>query len=336
MRLHAAGYAGLTWPREHGGAGLTASYQGIYAEENALAGAADHHSVIGLNMVGPTLIAYGTEAQRAEHLPRILKGENLFCQGFSEPGAGSDLAAVRTQARAVIGGYAVDGEKIWSSYAGIADYCLLLARTATGARPHDGLTCFLLDMRAPGVTVRPLRMLTGDAGFGQILLEDVRLPDSSVVGEPGAGWRVALATLGHERGTFGITLTARLTVQFSQLLATVRDVGRERDPLVRRDVAEIYVDLDGLRQTGYRALTGLARTGTPGPESSVLKLLWSTTHQRATRLGLDLATGGGHGGWARYWHHELLRSRGNTIEGGTSEILRGIVAEHVSGLPRSR
>lgn len=334
--LHEAGYAGLTWPRENGGSGLSPVHQGIFAEESALAGAPGHHNVIGLNMVGPTLIAFGTPEQRALHLPRILSGDHLFCQGFSEPGAGSDLAAVRTRAVPTDAGYMVDGEKIWSSYAPLADYCLLLARTGGTPGGHDGLTCFILDLRTPGVSVRALSMIDGSADFGQIVLESVELPRDAVVGEPGRGWKVALATLAHERGTFGITLTARLSVQFSRLIRTVRTAGADQDPLVRDQVARLYIDLDALRQTGYRALAVLERTGEPGPESSVLKLYWSETHQRLVRLGWELAVRAGHRAWTDYWYRELLRSRGNTIEGGTSQILRGIIAERVARLPRSR
>src|SRR5262245_45133654 len=203
--LSAAGYAGLTWPVEHGGRGLSPAYQAIYAEESTLAGAPDHVNVIGLNMVGPTIIGFGTPAQQARHLPRILSGGTIFCQGFSEPGAGSDLAAVSTRARRTPDGYRLDGEKVWSSYAHVADACLLLARTEPQAPRHQGLTCFLLDMTAPGVQVRPLRQLSGDADFNQIVLTDVAVPADSVLGGVGDGWRVALTTLAHERGTFGIT-----------------------------------------------------------------------------------------------------------------------------------
>ncbi|WP_344084866.1 acyl-CoA dehydrogenase family protein [Luedemannella helvata] len=334
--LYDAGYAGLTWPTEHGGAGLPARYQAILAEECARAGASDHHNVIGLNMVGPSLIRFGTPAQQATHLRRILTGEDLFCQGFSEPDAGSDLAAVRTRAVPVPGGYMITGEKVWSSYAHLADFCLLLARTGPEASRHAGLTCFLLNLRTAGVTVRPLRMITGDADFGQIVLDDVRVGDDAVLGEPGGGWRVAMTTLAHERGTFGITLTARLVRAFDRLLTTVRDVGAEHDPLVRRTVAELYVDVLALRHTGYRALSTMERSGMPGPESSVLKLHWSHTHQRLVAFAARLAAASGEPTWTAYWQHEQLRSRGNTLEGGTSEVLRGVIAEHVAGLPRSR
>jgi alkylation response protein AidB-like acyl-CoA dehydrogenase len=339
--LWEAGYAGLTWPVEHGGRGLSPAYQAIYAEESALAEAPDHVNVIGLNMVGPVIIRYGTEEQKATYLPRILSGETIFCQGFSEPDAGSDLASVRTRARPESGGYRVDGEKVWSSYAHIADYCLLLARTDPDAAKHRGLTCFLLDMRTPGVRVRPLRQMSGDTDFNQIILTGALAPGASVIGPIGDGWRVALATLAHERGTFGITLTARLAVQLDRLVQTAAAAGADRDSLVRREIADLHVQLQGLRFTGYRALAALERTGEPGPESSILKLRWSQANQRLSALALRLlgpaaAVAGPAAFWGGYWQHHGLRARANSIEGGTSEILRGIVAERVLGLPRSR
>ncbi|MEO6502808.1 MAG: acyl-CoA dehydrogenase family protein [Jatrophihabitantaceae bacterium] len=339
--LYQAGYAGLSWPVEHGGRGLPAAYQAIYAEESARAGAPDHVNVIGLNMVGPTIIRYGTQAQQAEFLPRILSGEMIFCQGFSEPDAGSDLAAVRTRARAHPAGYQVDGEKVWSSYAHLADYCLLLVRTDPEAVKHRGLTCLLMDMRAPGVQVRPLRELSGDTDFNQVILTDVVVGADSVLGPVGEGWRVAMTTLAHERGTFGITLTSRLSAELDRLVRTVLTLGADSDPVVRREIAELHVQLQGLRFTGYRALAELQRTGEPGAESSILKLGWSMANQRLTALALrvlgpDAAFEGPQAFWSGYWQQQHLRSRTNSIEGGTSEILRGIVAERVLGLPRSR
>jgi alkylation response protein AidB-like acyl-CoA dehydrogenase len=339
--LWEAGYAGITWPAEHGGRGLSPAYQAIYAEESALAEAPDHVNVIGLNMVGPTIVKYGTQEQKATYLPRILSGETIFCQGFSEPDAGSDLASVRTRARPHPDGYQLDGEKVWSSYAHLADFCLLLARTDPDAAKHRGLTCFLLDMRAPGVEVRPLRQLSGDTDFNQIILTGTVTPQASVLGPIGDGWRVALTTLAHERGTFGITLTARLAVQLDRLVQTANTVGAGQDPLVRNEIAELHVRLQALRFTGYRSLATLERTGEPGPESSILKLRWSQANQRLSALALRLLDGTTGrdeelAGWRRYWQHARLRSRANSIEGGTSEILRGIVAERVLGLPRSR
>ncbi|GIM86889.1 acyl-CoA dehydrogenase family protein [Salinispora arenicola] len=335
-RLHTAGYAGITWPREHGGRGLSPSYQAVYAEESALAGAPDHVNVIGIGMVGPTLIRLGSPEQQQAFLPRILSGEVIFSQGFSEPDAGSDLASVRTLARRHPDGWVLDGEKVWSSYAHLADYCLLLARTDEAPTRHRGLTCFLLDMRAPGVQVRPLRQMSGDTDFNQILLDSVVVPADAVLGEVGAGWRVAMTTLAHERGTFGITLTSRLAAELGRLVETVRAVGASDCPIVRREIAQLHIEVQALRYTGYRALTALERTGTPGPESSVLKLRWSLANQRLATLAVRVLDGRpGTDDWYGYWRRQLLRSRTNTIEGGTSEILRGIVAERVLGLPRS-
>jgi alkylation response protein AidB-like acyl-CoA dehydrogenase len=339
--LYQAGYAGLTWPAEHGGRGLSAAYQAIYAEESARAGAPDHVNVIGLNMVGPTLIRYGSAEQQARFLPGILSGETIFCQGFSEPDAGSDLAAVRTRAEERPDGYLVNGEKVWSSYAHLADHCLLLVRTDPHSAKHKGLTCLLLDMRTPGVEVRPLRELSGDTDFNQVILTDVPVGSDSVLGPVGEGWRVAMTTLAHERGTFGITLTSRLAAELDRLAETVVALGADSDPLVRNEIAELHVQLQGLRFTGYRALGELQRTGEPGAESSILKLGWSIANQRLTALALrvlgpDAALTGPDAFWDGYWQQQQLRSRTNSIEGGTSEILRGIVAERVLGLPRSR
>jgi alkylation response protein AidB-like acyl-CoA dehydrogenase len=340
-RLHAGGYAGLTWSTEYGGRGLPPTYQAIYLEEVARADAPDHLGVIGLGMAGPTIIAHGTPEQKSAHLAKILSGETIFCQGFSEPGAGSDLASVRTRAEQDGAELVLNGQKVWSSYAHVADYCILLTRSDPAAAKHHGLTYLLLDMHLPGVEVRPLRQITGDPEFNEIFLTDVRVPAAAVVGEVGGGWQVAMTTLLHERGTLGFALTARLDALFRRLVSTARKTGAADDPVVRDRIAQLYVDLLGLRFTNYRSLTGLMRTGRPGPEGSIAKLHWSETNQRLTSLALELlgpdAQLTGEGGfWSGYWQYQQLRSRGNTIEAGTSEVLRGIVAERVLGLPRSR
>lgn len=339
--LWAAGYAGITWPTAHGGRGLSATYQAIYAEESALADAPDHGNVIGINMVGPTILRYGTDEQKAAFLPRILSGESMFCQGFSEPDAGSDLASLRTSGVPRAEGFVLDGEKVWCSYAHLADWCLLLARTEPNVPKHRGLTCFLVNMNSSGMSVRPLRQASGDTDFSQIILRQVVVPASAVLGQRGDGWRVAMTTLAHERGTFGVTLTARLSVQLDRLVRTATALDMHHDRSVRNEIAELYVETQALRYTGYRALAALERTGEPGPESSVLKLRWSQANQRlcvlAMRLlGVHAAADGPSAFWDGYWQNQRLRSRTNTIEGGTSEILRGVVAERVLGLPRSR
>jgi alkylation response protein AidB-like acyl-CoA dehydrogenase len=340
-RLYEAGYAGLSWPTEYGGRGLPLTYQVIYLEEAARADSPDHVGVIGLGMAGPTIMAHGTQEQKGQHLSRILAGETIFCQGFSEPGSGSDLASLRARAERDGDEFVVNGQKVWSSYAHVADWCILLTRSDPAAAKHRGLTYLLLDMHAPGVEVRPLRQITGDPEFNEIFLTDVRVPVANVVGEIGAGWQVAMTTLLHERGTLGFALTARLDVLLRRLILTAKKTGAADDPLVRDQIAALFVDLQALRYTNYRALTKLMRTGVPGPEGSVAKLYWSEANQRLTSLALELlgpdAQLNGEGGfWSGYWQYQQLRSRGNTIEAGTSEILRNIIAERVIGLPRSR
>jgi alkylation response protein AidB-like acyl-CoA dehydrogenase len=243
---------------------------------------------------------------------------------------------VRTEAKPVDGGFVVTGEKVWSSHARIADYCLLLVRVGAVAGRYDGLTCMLLDLRDPAVEVRPLRQISGDADFAQIVVSGALIPAGNVVGEVGQGWSVAMATLAHERGTFGITLTARLAAQFRRLVETAHEAGVIDDAVVRHELTDLYVALDALRLTGYRAISS---TGGPGPESTVLKLAWSTLDQRMCALAMRLSTGSATAAleqWRRYWLHERLRSRASSIEGGTSEILRSLIAERVLGLPRSR
>jgi alkylation response protein AidB-like acyl-CoA dehydrogenase len=332
--LHEAGYAGLTWPKEYGGAGAPYSFQAIFYEETARAQAPGHVGVIGLGMAGPTIMAHGTDAQKRAHLSKILSAEEIWCQGFSEPGAGSDLAAARTRAERRGESYVVSGQKVWSSFAHIADYCILVTLSDPDAPRYQGLTYLIVDMHAPGVEVRPLRQITGEAEFNEIFFNDVDVPVSNRLGEEGEGWQVAMTTLLHERGTLGFALTAALEVGVNRLL----DVAREHvdgDSSLRERVATEWIELQALRYTNYRALGTLQRTGIPGPEGSAIKLRWSEQNQRMTKLGREL-----HGpegilddGW---WHHQQLRSRGNTIEAGTSEVLRNIVAERVLGLPKGR
>ncbi len=337
--LHEAGYAGLTWPKEYGGGGKPYSYQAIFLEESARAEAPQHLGVIGLGMAGPTIIAHGTEAQKARYLSKILSADEIWCQGFSEPDAGSDLSAVRTSARFEGDGFVVDGQKAWSSYAHIADWCILLARSEPGSQRHAGLTYLIVDMASPGVEVRPLRQLTGEAEFNEIFFTGVEVPVENVLGDVGGGWQVAMTTLLHERGTLGFALTATLEVAVRKLVELAGDRGATA---VQRDaIAREWIDLQALRFTAYRSLSTLMRTGVPGPEGSILKLQWSEANQRVTRIALELLGPdaqllGENAPYGGYWQHQQLRSRGNTIEAGTSEILRGIVAERVLGLPRGR
>ncbi len=345
-RLHDAGYAGLTWPKEYGGGGAPYSHQAIFLEETARADAPSHIGVIGLGMAGPTIIVHGTEAQKAAHLQNILSGETVFCQGFSEPGAGSDLAAVRTRAELDSDHFVVNGQKVWSSFAHIADWCILVTRSEAGSEKHRGLTYLLVDMHSPGVEVRPLRQITGDPEFNEIFFTDVRVPVENALGAIGEGWSVAMTTLLHERGTLGFAFAARLEVFFARLVELARlrrdDGSRPADdPVLRDRIAQHWIELQALRYTNYRSLSSLMKTGVPGPEGSAVKLYWSEANQRLTSLALELLgpaaqVDGADGLWNGFWQYQQLRSRGNTIEAGTSEILRNIIAERVVGLPKSR
>jgi len=331
--LYEAGYVGLTWPKEYGGAGAPYSHQAILYEELAAAQAPPPVGVIGLNMAGPTIIAHGTEEQKARYLQPLLAADEIWCQGFSEPDAGSDLAAVRTRAERRGDVYVVNGQKVWSSFAHIADFCILVTQSDPDAPRYKNLTYLIVDMHAPGVEVRPLRQITGEAEFNEIFFSDVEVPVENRLDEEGNGWQVAMTTLLHERGTLGFALTATLDGVVGRLLEEARE--REPGASVREAIAREWIELQALRFTNYRALGTLQRTGIPGPEGSGVKLRWSEANQRLTKLARDLRGPEGilDDGW---WNHQQLRSRGNTIEAGTSEVLRNIIAERVLGLPRGR
>jgi alkylation response protein AidB-like acyl-CoA dehydrogenase len=290
--------------------------------------------VIGLGMAGPTLMTHGTEEQKQAHLSKILSAEEIWCQGFSEPGAGSDLAAARTRMERRGDVFVVNGQKVWSSFAHIADWCILIGLSDPEAPRYKGLSYMIVDMHSPGVEVRPLRQITGEAEFNEIFFTDVEVPAENLLAEEGQGWQVAMTTLLHERGTLGFALTASLEVGVDRLI----EVARERvngDAVARDRVAQEWIELQALRYTNYRSLGTYQRTGIPGPEGSAIKLRWSEQNQRMTKLGRELLGAEGilDDGW---WHYQQLRSRGNTIEAGTSEVLRNIVAERVLGLPKGR
>ncbi len=330
-RIFDAGFAGLTWPEEYGGRGEPYSHQAIALEEFARAEAPNHVNVIALGMAGPTIMVHGTEEQKRRYLGKMLSAEEIWCQGFSEPGAGSDLAAVRTRIEPRDGEFVVNGQKVWSSLAHVADFCILLGRSDPDSQRHAGLTYVIVDMHSPGVEVRPLRQITGEAEFNEIFFTDVRVSRENLLGEVGGGWQVAMTTLLHERGTLGFALTGVLDAQVQRLVALAKARAAD-DPIIRDRVAQEWIELQALKLTNYRSLTTLMETGIPGPEGSGSKLHWSEQNQRLTKLALEILDGEDDG----YWGYQQLRSRGNTIEAGTSEILRNIIAERVLGLPRSR
>ena len=338
-KMYEAGYAGLTWPEEFGGHGAPYSHQAIQLEEFARHEAPQHMNVIALGMAGPTIMAHGDDAQRQRYLAKMLTAEEIWCQGFSEPEAGSDLAAVRTRIEPHDDHFLVNGQKVWSSFAHIASYCILVGLSDADAPRYKNLTYVIVDMKAPGVEVRPLRQLTGDPEFNEIFFTDVKVPRENLLGEIGGGWQVAMTTLLHERGTLGFALQAALEMQVRKLIALARDRGA--DQLQRDRIAREWIEMQAVRFTNYRSLSALMKTGLPGPEGSISKLVWSEANQRITKLALELlgpdaALWDGNAPYGGYWQYQQLRSRGNTIEAGTSEVLRNIVAERVLGLPKSR
>lgn len=336
-KLHEAGYVGIGWPKEYGGRGATLMEQLIFDQEMILARAPRPVNVIGLGMGGPVIIVHGTPEQKARYLPPLLSADEIWCQGFSEPNAGSDLSALQTRAEDLGDHYLVNGQKVWTSFAHVAKWCLLLARERREANPRDGLTYLIVDMESPGVEVRPLVQITGDAEFNEIYFTDVRVPKSQVLGEPGRGWEVAMTTLLHERGTLGMALATQAQITVGELADHARSLGRGSDPLVRQRLAQHWIESRALQLNAYRGITRVLKTGGPGPEGSFLKLAWSELNQRMTETAVDLAGPMGQvydGGGS--WQYQFLRARANTIEAGTSEVLRNILAERVLGLPRSR
>ena len=345
-RLHAAGYVGLHWPAAYGGRGASVMKQVIFYEEMARARAPELANQIGLDMTGPAIMTHGTEAQKRLHLPRILAAEHIFCQGFSEPGAGSDLASLETRAERRAGAFVITGQKVWTSYAHYANWCTVLARTDPAARRHRGLTYFLVDMKRPGLEVRPLRQMSGDAEFSEVYLDGVEVPEDCVLGRVDGGWEVAITTLMFERGPRTLTRQLILREGLAELLELARRrtrAGRPAasDPLVRQRLAQLYIDTETLRYANLRILTRLMRGEPAGPEGSASKLHFSETWQKVAELGLELqdayamlATGSDWTLDDGRWQYRTLRSRGNTIQGGTSEIMRNILAERLLGLPK--
>jgi alkylation response protein AidB-like acyl-CoA dehydrogenase len=341
-RLYDGGWAGISWPKEFGGRGATLIEQAIFQEELARAGAPQLIGTIGLSLVGPTIIALGTEEQKARYLSKILSGEEIWCQGFSEPNAGSDLAALGTKAARDGEGFVVNGQKIWTSFAQMADWCLLLVRTDSEAPKHKGITCLLADMRAEGVTVRPLRQMSGDSGFNEVFFSNVRIGPAQVLGEVDKGWTTAITALMNERANLGTGIQVVFKRQLEALIARSKTIERDgrpasEDPLVRQKLAQAYLELEILRLNTNRALTSLSKAAVPGAEGSIQKLYWSEMNQRTQQYAQEIL--GPYGqlkGFDRgTWEYAYLRTRGNTIEAGTSEIQRNIIAERVLGLPKS-
>ena len=334
-RLHEGGWAGVHWPVEYGGRGATLVESAIFYEELAHSGAPLPANVLGLLLGGPTLMVWGTDEQKDRYLPPILSAEEIWCQGFSEPDAGSDFGAVKTRAVKDGDEWLVTGQKVWTSGAQYSKWCMLVARTDFEAPKHKGLTYFLLDMDQAEVQVRPLKQITGESEFNELFLEEARIPDANVVGGVGNGWKVALTTLMNERAGLAFGLQVRLRVLLDELTAVAAENGKLADPRILDQLGELHMRCEILRLTAYRGLTATMKYGQPGPEGSLTKWMWSETNGMATQLAADIV-GAEALTMGNKWSYELLRARGNTIEGGTTEILKNIVAERVLGLPKAK
>ena len=321
--LHAGGWIGVHWPVEHGGRSASAAEVAIYNEELARAGAPPILGRVGVTLVGPTLIAHGTDEQRAHWMPRILAGDDIWCQLFSEPGAGSDLAGLSTRAERYGDRYRVTGQKVWSSYATEANLGIALVRTDATAPAHKGISMLAIPMDAKGVDVRPLRQLTGDWEFNEVFLEDVEVPAATIVGTENAGWRVANTTLANERGASFIWREQVLQALAVDSLAAACD----RDPIARQALAQCRIDVDIFGLHNARTLTQIERGDEIGAQSSVVKLFWAQSSQRVYDAALMLEPG-------ERWERDFLSSRANSIMGGTSEIQRNIIGERLLGLPK--
>jgi len=346
-KLYLGGWAGISWPKEYGGRGASLMEQVIFWQEMALAAAPPLANVLGLGIIGPTIIAFGTEAQKKRYLAKILSAEEIWCQGFSEPDAGSDLANVRCEARLDGDHYVVNGQKVWNSYGWAADWCELVVRTDPAAPQHKGLTVLLADMKSPGVEVRPLRQMTGETEFNELFFHDMRVPAENVVGKVNEGWKVAMGTLMHERGTFGAGLQIVYRRNMERLIEWARTTQRNGrpaadDPIVRQKLGQCYAEIEIMRCNQMRAFSRISATGVPGPEGSIQKIFWSELNQRFQQVAQELMgpyaqleAGDDHAVDKGMWAYGYLRSRGNTIEAGTSEIQRNIIGHFVLGLPKS-
>ena len=347
-RLNDNGLLGMAWPKEYGGQGASQVEMAIFNEEVARFRAPGPLNVLGMSMAGPTIITHGTDEQKRRYLPKILNCEEIWCQGFSEPNAGSDLASLKTRAELKGDEFIVNGQKVWTTLGHIADMCMLLVRTDPNAPKHRGLSYLLVEMRSPGITVKPLRQMTGESEFNEMFFDEVRVPRANLLGPLNEGWRVATTTLMNERGTSALATVMRYRIVFDEIVDLARSTYRNgapatKDPVIRQQLAQFYVDLEMMRFTAYRTFSKILKGGDPGPEGSISKIAWSELNQRMMELVMtlegpasQLMRGSPHAVEGGRWQHHFLRSRANTIEAGTSEIQRNIIAERVLGLPRTR
>ena len=353
--LAANNYLAVSWPAEYGGAGLSSLESVVLAEEFARAGvpSGGPNDGFGIGMLGNTMLRWGTDEQKQHYLPKVLSGEHRWCQGYSEPNAGSDLGNLGC--RAVLDGdeWIINGQKIWTSAGHLANHIFVLARTDADAPKHKGISFLLVDMRQPGVEVRPIKMMGGDSEFNEVFFSDARCPRENVLGGPNNGWAVAMTLLGNERGAGAAVNAIGFRGELDRLLELARDKGVTGDPLVRQRLAKAHTAVEIMRFLGYKALTSFLGGHQPGPDASIGKLLWSHYHQEVTELAVDVLgadaltpVGEGPKGAFRYdavgtpadnsasWTGVFMNARAGTIYAGTSQVQKGIVGEQILGLPK--
>jgi len=343
-KLNEGGWVGLSWPKEYGGRDATITQQLIYGEEMARVNAPMLVNVLGIMLVGPTLIRLGTEEQKKRYIPKILSAEEIWCQGYSEPNAGSDVASLQTRAIEDGDSFVVNGQKIWTSDAHHADWCILLVRTDLDAPKHKGISYILLDMHSPGVTVRPLVQITGEASFNEVFFEDVRVPKKNLIGEKNQGWQVAIMTLMFDRaGVVDFFDAMGIVNELVELAKSLPSNGHRAwdEPNVRQKLAEFACEAAALKYGGYRQLTRRLKGLPPGPEGSVLKLGNSDLNLRMNKFAMEMLGPYGqlefkapHAFDKGIWSYRMLSSRALTIAGGTNEVQHNIIGERVLGLPK--
>jgi acyl-CoA dehydrogenase len=332
--LFEGGWAGICWPTEFGGQGRTALFDLAFKLEQSRFGVSGAAFDVGIGMVGPTLMVHGTPAQKERHLPSLLRGQEIWCQMFSEPGAGSDLAGLSTAARRRPGGWVVNGQKVWTSYARFADFAILLVRSDPDRPKHHGLTCFVLDMRTPGIEISPIPQMNGAAEFNQVFLTDVEIPDHAVIGEVDAGWTVANTMLGSERGLAGDEWPG-----VPELIEVARARGLDGHPLARQDIAATFIGQEILRYLNLRVQSRLGQGEPVGPLASIVNLFFAdhlrrTANVAASLVGPEVLTSRPQIGLAGRWQFHLLTAPSVRIASGTDEIQRNILGERALGLPR--
>jgi alkylation response protein AidB-like acyl-CoA dehydrogenase len=347
-KLYDHGFLGMAWPQEFGGQGASQVEMAIFNEEMAKVRAPAPLNALGLSMAGPTIITHGTDEQKNRYLQKILNCDEVWCQGFSEPNAGSDVASLKTRAELKGDEFIVNGQKVWTTMAHIADWCMLLVRTDPDAPKHRGLSYLLVDMKTLGIAVKPLRQMTGESEFNEMFFEDVHVPRANLLGGLNEGWRVAMTTLMNERGTMGLSSVTRFRMTFDEIVELAKKTERGgkpvvKDPIARQTLAQFHIDLEMMKYTAFRTFSKILQGGNPGPEGSISKLAWSELNQRMHEFVMSmegpasqLVQGSPYAVEGGRWQYGFLRSRANTIEAGTSEIQRNIIAERVLGLPKAR